>query len=177
MRFSSQLPAVNDPETLAAYARLAGLAIGNAGGRNLVRGMPAKTLEAGLSERMVVIEFDSVDAALAAYESAAYKEARNLLGNTVDRDHPYRRGGGVEALLGRVPLGYLPERRVKPPLHPMPRLNPVAKSRCALQSQHQSGSSWSPSGKCWVRVAAKTRPRPRTQSRALSEVDTCACQS
>jgi uncharacterized protein (DUF1330 family) len=77
---------VNDPEALAAYAKLAGPAIRNAGGRNLVRGLPAKTLEDGISERTVVIEFDSVEAALAAYESPAYKEARKLLGDTVERD-------------------------------------------------------------------------------------------
>ena len=77
---------VKDPDALAAYAKLAGPAIWNAGGRNIVRGMPAKVLEDGLRERTVVIEFDSVDAALAAYESAAYKEARKLLGDTVERD-------------------------------------------------------------------------------------------
>ncbi len=77
---------VKDPEALAAYAKLAGPAIWNAGGRNLVRGVPTKTLEDGLSERTVVIEFDSVDAALAAYESPAYKKARKLLGDTVERD-------------------------------------------------------------------------------------------
>ena len=77
---------VKDPEALASYAKLAGPAIWNAGGRNLVRGMPTKVLEDGLSERTVVIEFDSVDAALAAYESPAYKEARRLLGDTVERD-------------------------------------------------------------------------------------------
>src|SRR5215213_5155875 len=77
---------VKDPEALAAYAKLAGPAIWNAGGRNLVRGLPAKTLEEGISERTVVIEFDNVEAALAAYESPAYKAARKLLGNTVERD-------------------------------------------------------------------------------------------
>jgi uncharacterized protein (DUF1330 family) len=34
--------AINDPEALAAYAKLAGPAIWAAGGRNLVRGNPAK---------------------------------------------------------------------------------------------------------------------------------------
>src|SRR5215213_5556033 len=77
---------VKDPEALAAYAKLAGPAIWNAGGRNLVRGIPTKMLEDGLSERTVVIEFDGVEAALAAYDSPAYKEARKLLGDTVERD-------------------------------------------------------------------------------------------
>ena len=78
--------AINDPAALEAYAKLAGPAIRAAGGRNLARGMPVRTLEAGLNLRTVVIEFDSVDAAIAAYESPAYQEARALLGDTVERD-------------------------------------------------------------------------------------------
>jgi uncharacterized protein (DUF1330 family) len=77
---------VRDPEALAAYAKLAGPAIWAAGGRSLVRGTPAKTLEAGLDQRTVVIEFDSVASAISAYESPAYQAARKLLGDTVERD-------------------------------------------------------------------------------------------
>jgi uncharacterized protein (DUF1330 family) len=55
-------------------------------GRNLVRGTPAKTLEAGVNLRTVVIEFDSVASAIAAYDSPAYQAARKLLGDTVVRD-------------------------------------------------------------------------------------------
>ncbi len=78
--------AINDPEGLAAYAKLAGPAIWAAGGRNLVRGTPAKTLEAGMALRTVVIEFDSVASAISAYESPDYQAARKLLGDTVERD-------------------------------------------------------------------------------------------
>jgi len=77
---------INDPEALAEYAKLAGPAIWAAGGRNLVRGTPAKTLEAGLHLRTVIIEFDSVAVAIAAYDSPAYQAARKLLGDTVVRD-------------------------------------------------------------------------------------------
>jgi len=77
---------VRDPKALAAYAELAGPAIRAAGGRNLVRGMPARTLEAGLNQRTVVIEFDSVESAIAAYNSPAYQAAHKLLGDTVERD-------------------------------------------------------------------------------------------
>jgi uncharacterized protein (DUF1330 family) len=77
---------IKDPEALAAYAKLAGPAILAAGGRNLVRGTPAKTLEAGMDLRTVVIEFDSVANAIAAYDSPAYQAARKLLGDTVERD-------------------------------------------------------------------------------------------
>jgi uncharacterized protein (DUF1330 family) len=78
--------AINDPKAVAEYAKLAGPAISAAGGRFLVRGNPAKTLEAGLDQRTVVTEFDSVARAIAAYESPAYQAALKLLGNTAVRD-------------------------------------------------------------------------------------------
>ena len=77
---------VKDAAALAEYAKLAGPAIWAAGGRILVRGTPARTLEAGLSQRTVVIEFESIDRALAAYDSPAYQAARKLLGDTAVRD-------------------------------------------------------------------------------------------
>ena len=77
---------VKDPAALAEYAKLAGPAIRAAGGRMLVRGLPSKTYEAGLSERTVVIEFDSVAAAIAAHDSPAYQAAMKVLGDAVVRD-------------------------------------------------------------------------------------------
>lgn len=77
---------IKDPEALAAYVELAGPAIWAAGGRNLVRGVPAVTLEEGLNLRTVIIEFDSVTSAIAAYESPDYQAARKLLGDAVVRD-------------------------------------------------------------------------------------------
>ncbi|HEY9445823.1 MAG TPA: DUF1330 domain-containing protein [Burkholderiales bacterium] len=78
--------AVKDPEALAAYAKLAGPAIQAAGGRFIVRGIPARTYEAGIQQRVVVIEFDSVDQAVAAHDSAAYQAALEVLGDAVERD-------------------------------------------------------------------------------------------
>lgn len=77
---------VKDPEKLAAYAKLAGPAIQSQGGKFLVRGTPAKTFEGGLNERTVVSEWPSLEQAIAAYESPAYKEALRALGNGVERD-------------------------------------------------------------------------------------------
>ncbi len=78
---------VKNPEALADYAKLAGPAILAAGGRILARGMPAKTYEAGLEQRTVLIEFDSAAAANAAYDSPAYQAAKKVLGdNAVERD-------------------------------------------------------------------------------------------
>ncbi len=77
---------VSDPDKLAAYAKLAGPAIQAGGGTFLVRGMPAKTYEAGLNQRCVVIEFDSVAAAIATHDSPGYKAALDALGNGAERD-------------------------------------------------------------------------------------------
>jgi uncharacterized protein (DUF1330 family) len=77
---------IGDPEKLAAYAELAGPAMRESGGRFLVRGNPARVFEAGLMERTVVIEFDSVDQAVAAYESPAYQQALRELGDGAERD-------------------------------------------------------------------------------------------
>ena len=77
---------IKNADALAAYAKLAGPAIQSHGGRFLVRGMPAKTYEAGVNQRVVVIEFDSVDRAVAAHDSDAYQAALKALGDGADRD-------------------------------------------------------------------------------------------
>ena len=77
---------IKNPDAMAAYAKLAGPAIQAAGGKFIVRGTPSKTYEAGLNQRVVIIEFDSVDKATAAHDSAAYQEALKLLGNGAERD-------------------------------------------------------------------------------------------
>jgi len=78
--------AVRDPEAPAAYAKIGGPALQAAGGRFLARGMPALVYESGLDQRVVIIEFDSVEQAKAAHESPAYQEALRVLGKAVDRD-------------------------------------------------------------------------------------------
>ena len=45
-----------------------------------------KTFEGGTAERTVIIEFDSVEKAIAAYESEAYKAARKKLEGAVERE-------------------------------------------------------------------------------------------
>ena len=77
---------ISDPEALAGYAQLAGPAIQAAGGRFLARGTAAKAYEAGLLQRTVIIEFDSVAQAVAAHDSPAYQEALRLLGHGAERD-------------------------------------------------------------------------------------------
>jgi uncharacterized protein (DUF1330 family) len=75
-----------EPGKLAAYAKLAGPAIEAGGGRFLARATPAKVYEAGVMERLALIEFDSVEKALATHESPAYQEALAALAGGVVRD-------------------------------------------------------------------------------------------
>jgi uncharacterized protein (DUF1330 family) len=85
---------IKDPDKLAAYARLAAPAIQGAGGRFLVRGNPAKVYEKGLMQRTVIVEFESVAAAIAAHDSPAYQEALRALGDGAERDFRICEGVG-----------------------------------------------------------------------------------
>jgi uncharacterized protein (DUF1330 family) len=78
--------AVKDPDKLAAYAKLAGPAITAGGGRFLARGEAAKAYEAGVRQRTVLIEFDSVEQAVATHDSAAYRAALDALADGAERD-------------------------------------------------------------------------------------------
>jgi uncharacterized protein (DUF1330 family) len=83
---------VSNPEALARYARLAAPPIEAGGGRFIARGTPVRALEAGLAQRAVVIEFDSVAQALAAYESPDYQAALRVLDGAVERDVRFLEG-------------------------------------------------------------------------------------
>ena len=72
---------VKNPDAWQAYAKLAVPAINAAGGKFIVRSKPAKTYEAGMNERVVLVEFDTLDKALAAHDRPAYQEALKALGN------------------------------------------------------------------------------------------------
>jgi uncharacterized protein (DUF1330 family) len=77
---------VSDEERLAAYVELAGPAMLAGGGRFLARGLPAAAFENGIVERTSLIEFPSVEAAVATYRSPAYQEALRVLGDAAERD-------------------------------------------------------------------------------------------
>lgn len=82
----SSYRSVSNPDALAAYAKLAGPAITAGGGRFLARGMPAQIYEAGLDQRTVLIEFDSVEHARTVHDSPAYQEALAALAGGAERD-------------------------------------------------------------------------------------------
>jgi uncharacterized protein (DUF1330 family) len=77
---------ISDPEKLAAYAKLAGPAVAPFGARFLARGDAAVAREQGLRQRTVVVEYPSLETAIAAYDSAAYAEAMKALGDGAVRD-------------------------------------------------------------------------------------------
>jgi uncharacterized protein (DUF1330 family) len=77
---------VTDPAKLAAYAKLAGPAIEAGGGRFLARATAVQAYEAGQLERSIVIEFQSVEQAIATHESAAYQAAVAALDDGAVRD-------------------------------------------------------------------------------------------
>jgi len=83
---------IKNPDALAGYAKLAGPVIEAHGGRFLVRGNPSKTYEAGLNQRVVVIEFESVAKAIAAHDSPGYQAALKALGNAAERDMRFVEG-------------------------------------------------------------------------------------
>jgi uncharacterized protein (DUF1330 family) len=77
---------ISDPDRLAAYGKLAGPAIIAGGGRFLIRGGQVTPHDAGLDQRTVVVEFDSYQQAIATYDSPGYAQAREVLGDAVERD-------------------------------------------------------------------------------------------
>jgi uncharacterized protein (DUF1330 family) len=79
--------AIKDPEALAAYAKIAAPAVQAAGGRFIVRGAAARAYEGDKGElRTVVVEFDSLEKAIAVHDGAAYQRALKVLGDGAARD-------------------------------------------------------------------------------------------
>jgi uncharacterized protein (DUF1330 family) len=78
--------AVSDPAKLDAYAKLAAPAIEAGGGRFLARGVASHAFEVGQLERTVVIEFASVEHAIAVHDSPGYRAALAALDGGAVRD-------------------------------------------------------------------------------------------
>jgi uncharacterized protein (DUF1330 family) len=77
---------VADEAALANYVAEAGPVITAQGGRFLARGWADRAYEAGFAQRLVIVEFDSLDAAIAAYESPQYQAVLALLDGVAERD-------------------------------------------------------------------------------------------
>jgi uncharacterized protein (DUF1330 family) len=77
---------ISDPVALSEYSKLAGVALEALGGRVIVLSKPAKVHEAGLDQKVVIVEFESLEKAIAAYESDQYRLALKALGQAAERD-------------------------------------------------------------------------------------------
>lgn len=82
----SVYPADTDLERLTVYEKLAGPAVRAGGGRVLSRGGRVVAHEAGITQRVVLIEFDGFEQAVAAYESEAYRKALVAIPEGFERD-------------------------------------------------------------------------------------------
>ena len=69
---------IKDQKKFEAYRDLAGPVMQAAGAKFLVRGNPTKVYEAGLMQRVVVIEFESYQTALDCFNSPEYQAALKL---------------------------------------------------------------------------------------------------
>jgi uncharacterized protein (DUF1330 family) len=78
---------ISDEAAIKAYGALAVPAVQSFGGRFLTRfANKIHAHEAGLQQPTVVVEFDSYEIALEAYESEVYKNAHQALGSGAERD-------------------------------------------------------------------------------------------
>ena len=77
---------VSNPAAISEYAKLAATALEALGGRVIVGSKPAKSHEAGVDESVVVVEFENLEQAIAAYESDVYKPALKVFDNAAERD-------------------------------------------------------------------------------------------
>ena len=85
---------VLDQATVKNYAAMLVPVLGNFGGRMLVS--PTSVVaaqEAGVEQMTVVVEFDSYEFALMAYQSDDHKKALAALGPDVERDFRIVEGG------------------------------------------------------------------------------------
>jgi uncharacterized protein (DUF1330 family) len=77
---------VSNPATVSEYAKLAATALEALGGRVIVGGKPAKTHEAGVDQSVVIVEFENLEKAIAAYDSDLYRPALKVLDKAAQRD-------------------------------------------------------------------------------------------
>jgi len=77
---------VHDADAMARYRLMSQAAVEQYGGRFLVRGGAAEILEGKWTppQRMVVVEFDTVDQAKRFYDSAEYQAARKVRQNAAE---------------------------------------------------------------------------------------------
>lgn len=78
---------IPDHQQREIYSDLATAAVKAAGGRFLARGGRMRANEDAVPERTVIVEFDSFEQAIAAYDSELYAKALAALPPGILRDH------------------------------------------------------------------------------------------
>ena len=76
---------ITDEDAYGEYAKRAGPALELHGGRILARGGRCVTLEGDKYPRNVLVQFDTVEQAVACYNSKEYQEAWEFQKNAADR--------------------------------------------------------------------------------------------
>lgn len=77
---------VSNPDALAEYRELAGVVLRAHGGQTIIAANPARVHEVGVDHRVVIVEFENLQNAIAAYESDLYKLALKVFDNAAQRD-------------------------------------------------------------------------------------------
>jgi uncharacterized protein (DUF1330 family) len=77
---------VSDQAAVDRYVPPATAAIQAHGGRVVAGGVPARAYEQGLPSRLVIVEFETLQSAISAYESPAYQAALAHLAGVAERD-------------------------------------------------------------------------------------------
>src|ERR1700741_5416881 len=82
----SNYRSIKNPDAVAAYAKLAGPALRSKVPKYLAGGVANEVYEAGLKQRMVILEFPSLEQAIAARDSPEYQAALKVFYNAAERD-------------------------------------------------------------------------------------------
>ncbi len=77
---------IKNPDAVAAYAKMAGPALKARGAKYLAVGVANEAYEAGLKQRMVIIEWPSLQAAIDAHDCSEYQAALKVFNNAAERD-------------------------------------------------------------------------------------------
>jgi len=77
---------IKNPDAVAEYAKMAGPALRARGAKYLAVGVANEAYEAGLKQRMVIIEWPSLQAAIDAHDCPEYQAALKVFNNAAERD-------------------------------------------------------------------------------------------
>ena len=77
---------IKNPDAVAAYAKMAGPALKARGAKYLAVVVANEAYEAGLKQRMVIIEWPSLQAGIDAHDSPEYKAALKVFNKAAERD-------------------------------------------------------------------------------------------